>query len=349
MIKSKINKSLNVLLPTIIGVELIVLVVMMSPTSPAEIWANINNTVFYSNNWFWILLSMIFGYLGEVLRGVRWVLLIKPLGYNVKTIDCVNSVASGYMFNAGVPRSGEIARCTLLNKVSKTPITYLFGHVLMERLIDFIILGLCIIACCIYKYEEIRHTIQEIFPVTIQSILSVKFLVIILLIVILIFLVYRLRFVFLTEKKIIFFKNLYQKIKAGFYAVKKVKQKQLFFIYTFLIWLCYFSMTYVCFFCFETMSDFTVMDGIFVMTLGGIGMVMPTPSGMGSYHIAAMFALGLLSVNEFTVNIFSSSPHQDQITFAFLVHSAQTIMILVMGFLGLILLNAKKTYNAKTF
>lgn len=349
MIKSKINKSLNVLLPTIIGIELIVLVVMMSPTSPAEIWANINNTVFYSNNWFWILLSMIFGYLGEVLRGIRWVLLIKPLGYNVKTIDCVNSVASGYMFNAGVPRSGEIARCTLLNKVSKTPITYLFGHVLMERLIDFIILGLCIIACCIYKFEEIRYTIQEIFPVTIQSILSVKFLVIILLIVILIFLVYRLRFVFLTEKKIIFFKNLYQKIKAGFYAVKKVKQKQLFFIYTFLIWLCYFSMTYVCFFCFETMSDFTVMDGIFVMTLGGIGMVMPTPSGMGSYHIAAMFALGLLSVNEFTVNIFSSSPHQDQITFAFLVHSAQTIMILVMGFLGLILLNAKKTYNAKTF
>ena len=57
MIKSKINKLLNVLLPTIIGIELIVLVVMMSPTSPAEIWANINNTVFYSNNWFWIVSS----------------------------------------------------------------------------------------------------------------------------------------------------------------------------------------------------------------------------------------------------------------------------------------------------
>ena len=43
-------------------------------------------------------------------------------------------------------------------------------------------------------------------------------------------------------------------------------------------------MTYVWFFCFESMSEFTVMDGIFVMTLGGIGMVMPTPSGMGSIH-----------------------------------------------------------------
>ena len=30
------------------------------------------------------------------------------------------------------------------------------------------------------------------------------------------------------------------------------------------------------------------LDGIFVMTLGGIGMVMPTPSGMGSYHIAVL-------------------------------------------------------------
>ena len=107
-------------------------------------------------------------------------------------------------------------------------------------------------------------------------------------------------------------------------------------------------MTYVCFFCFESMSEFTVMDGIFVMTLGGIGMVMPTPSGMGSYHIAAMFALGMLSVNDFTLNIFTTPPHQDQITFAFLVHTAQTIMILFMGFLGLILLNAKNI-NPTTF
>ena len=105
-----------------------------------EIWLKIKNVVIAPNNWVWILLSMILGYLGEVFRGMRWVLLIKPLGYNVKVLDCINSVASGYMFNAGVPRSGEIARCTLLNKTTKTPISYLFGHVLMERLIDFIIL-----------------------------------------------------------------------------------------------------------------------------------------------------------------------------------------------------------------
>ena len=45
--------------------------------------------------------------------------------------------------------------------------------------------------------------------------------------------------------------------------------------------------------------------------------------------------------------IFLPPPHQDQITFAFLVHTAQTIMILFMGFLGLILLNAKKRIMQK--
>ena len=348
MIRHKINSIINMLLPTIIGLELIILVVMMSPTSPTEIWENIKNTVFQSNNWLLISLSMIFGYLGEALRGIRWVLLIKPIGYNVKTIDCVNSVASGYMFNAGVPRSGEIARCTLLNKVSKTPITYLFGHVLMERLIDFVILGLCIFACCIYKFKEIGYAINEMFPNPIQYVLNVKFILVVILFLLFIYAIYKLRHLILSKKKIILIKNLYEKTKSGFYAINKVKQKKLFFLYTLLIWFCYFAMTYVCFFCFESMSEFTVMDGIFVMTLGGIGMVMPTPSGMGSYHIAAMFALGMLSVNDFTFNIFTTPPHQDQITFAFLVHTAQTIMILFMGFLGLILLNTKKAYNAKT-
>ena len=54
MIRHKINSIINMLLPTIIGIELIILVVMMSPTSPTEIWENIKNTVFQSN---WLLIS----------------------------------------------------------------------------------------------------------------------------------------------------------------------------------------------------------------------------------------------------------------------------------------------------
>ena len=153
MKRTQTNTIINTILPAIIGLELMILVVVMSPLSVTEIWLKIKNVAVSPNNWIWILLSMILGYLGEVFRGIRWVLLLKPTGYKVQKIDCVNSVAAGYLFNAGIPRSGEIARCTLLSKVTKTPISYLFGHVLMERLIDFIILGICILSCVFYQKE----------------------------------------------------------------------------------------------------------------------------------------------------------------------------------------------------
>ena len=155
----KYNKILDIILPAIIGLELIILVI--GNNSPKSIFLELKQILLYPSNWLWIFLSMLIGYLGEALRGVRWKLLITPLGYNVKTIDLVNACAAGYMFNAGVPRSGEIARCTLLSKVSNTPISYLFGHVLIERAIDVIILILCIISCLIYKWGDVQALITN--------------------------------------------------------------------------------------------------------------------------------------------------------------------------------------------
>ena len=31
-------------------------------------------------------------------------------------------------------------------------------------------------------------------------------------------------------------------------------------------------------------SDLTLNDGLFLLVLGGIGMLFPTPGGIGSYH-----------------------------------------------------------------
>jgi len=126
-------------------------------------------------------------------------------------------------------------------------------------------------------------------------------------------------------------------IKIGVYSVFSVKQKKLFILYTFLIWLCYLLMTFVCFSCFKSMQDFNLLDGLLIMTIGGIGMVIPTPGGMGSYHGAVYIGLCTFLGQEGDVAT----------TFGFLVHSAQTIMIVLMGFIGLVFLNLKKPYNAK--
>ena len=104
----------------------------------------------------WVFLSMLFGYLAYVFRGLRWFLLIKPLGYKPKKSILIHAIAFGYLFNAVIPRSGEVVRCTALHGVTSIPVSKLFGHVLLERLIDFILLGICVLLAFILNYDEFR-------------------------------------------------------------------------------------------------------------------------------------------------------------------------------------------------
>jgi len=278
---------------------------------------------------------MLIGYIGEALRGIRWKLLIKPMNFKVKTIDLVNACAAGYMFNAGVPRSGEIARCSLINRVTKTPISYLFGHVLVERVIDFIILFFCIIVCLVYKWNIIISLILN--SNYFSWILTTNTLIVVLLILGLILFSFSLKEELLKFKSFEWIKKYLFKIKQGVYAIFSVKEKKLFALYTILIWLCYLLMTYVCFWCFQSMQNFSLLDGLLIMTIGGIGMIIPTPGGMGSYHGAVYIGLFFVLGQEASVAT----------TFGFLVHTAQTIMIIVMGFIGLIFLNLRKPYNSR--
>ena len=53
---------------------------------------------------YWVLISMLLGYLAFVFRGLRWALLIKPLGYRPRKFDLVNAIAFGYLFNSFIQK-----------------------------------------------------------------------------------------------------------------------------------------------------------------------------------------------------------------------------------------------------
>ena len=58
-----------------------------------------------------IYLSIILGALAIVLRGVRCIHKIQPLGI-IKISNSINAVAIGYLTNLAIPRAGEITRCS---------------------------------------------------------------------------------------------------------------------------------------------------------------------------------------------------------------------------------------------
>ena len=130
-------------------------------------------------------------------------------------------------------------------------------------------------------------------------------------------------------------KDFFEGIKEGFISVKKIKNKTTFWIHTALIWGLYALMTYICFFAISETNSLSFIDGIYIMVIGGIGMVVPTQGGIGSYHLATKLGLMSLGIGADSALIF-----------AFAVHTAQTLMALVFGAISLALLFISKS-NAK--
>jgi len=103
----------------------------------------------------------------------------------------------------------------------------------------------------------------------------------------------------------------------------------------------YFLMTYVCFFAIEETSHLTISDGLFLLVLGGIGMVIPTPGGIGSYHAIVMIGLSVLGVGKVYLGE-DGDPANPALLFPTIVHAAQTLVAIIMGSVGMILLFINK-------
>ena len=72
------------------------------------------------------------------------------------------------------------------------------------------------------------------------------------------------------------------------------------------------------------------------MVAGGLGMVVPTPTGIGSYHYLVIQALMAINISRETSQFF-----------AIIVHSSQALMIIVTGFFAMLFLYRRRKHNSE--
>jgi len=280
----------------------------------------------------WLIISILFGALAFVSRGLRWICLINALGYQASRKNSINSVAVGYLTNILIPRAGEISRCTSLQQVEKIPFDKLFGTIILERVIDFAILIAFIITAFLYKFNQINEFFNEVFGESSENIFTNPILLFLIVSVLIIFVLRK------YIKKLSFYEkivNVLIGLKDGFSSLKKIKNKTPFILHTIFIWAMYVLMTYVCFFAINETKDLNFLDGIYITVIGGLGMVVPSQGGIGSYHLAVK--LGLVGIG---IGV------QSALLFAFAVHTAQTLMAIVFGIISsLLLLSHKKNID----
>jgi hypothetical protein len=289
----------------------------------------------------YIILSMIFGAWAYVNRGLRWIVLIDALGYKTSKINSVSAVSVGYFTNLFIPRAGEISRCTSLKKSDNIPVDKLFGTILIERVIDFAALVIFVLLAAFLKSNEVIRSINEYQNLgSVESSNSKS--------IILLFIILLGTTIYLLKNRI---KRLpfYQKVsnfisglKEGFKSIKQMKNKTLFWFHTLSIWIMYFLMTYICFQAIPETSHLGISDGLFLLVLGGIGMVIPAPGGIGSYHLMLMIGLVALQVPEGTLSVTPYNEYNPAMLFPFIVHTAQTFVAIIMGSLGLLFLFVSK-------
>jgi uncharacterized membrane protein YbhN (UPF0104 family) len=122
----------------------------------------------------------------------------------------------------------------------------------------------------------------------------------------------------------------------GLKSLSQMKKPGLFIFYSLAIWVLYFLMLYVCFFCFAETSALSPGAGLSSLVLGSVG-IMVTPGGIGLYPAIIQETLSLYGILRPT-----------GMALGWIAWTAQTGMILLVGGISLILLSFNKQTNGKS-
>lgn len=290
-------------------------------------------SAFSQANFGWISLSVALGIWAYWLRSERWKLLLEPINSNVSSKNSFIAICMNYFWNLIIPRSGELARCTSLYSTTKTPVDQSFGTVITERAIDILCFGFVFLLALFFNFDLVSNLLEKIqlkskikdFPV--WGIFIAGFLIIFI-------------FLFIPKIKNFSFYSKFQKILQGIFvglkSIQKIRNKKAFLLYTLLIWVAYFFMTYVVVFSLPATQGINLSQGFYILFVGSIGMMIPASGGIGAYHAA--MRLGFISLG------FSA---ETGLSFGFLVHTPHTFISLFLGLFAFFLnLKNQKFFKA---
>jgi uncharacterized membrane protein YbhN (UPF0104 family) len=249
---------------------------------------------FASLNYFWVLASIFIFMISNVSRAIRWKMLMKPLGRNVRLINSFMAVMVGYMANSVVPRAGELVRCGFLSRYERLPVNKVLGTVAMSRSLDVVCLAIAMGLMLVLEGDVVWGFIEEkaFAGKSEGGMLSNPWVLGFLGLMAaggIFFLVFRKRLL-----NIPIIAKLWG-IALGFWeglkTIGQLDRPFLFVFHTVTIWVMYYLMHYVVFFAFEPVAHLPPVVGLTVFVFGSLGIVIPAPGGIGAFQYLVTNAL----------------------------------------------------------
>ena len=319
--KSILRTFVKVVLP--LGFGFLLLWWLFREMDLKEIWNVIRHGVRYDI----ILFSLLFGLFANIVRGLRWGLLIETLGVRFKRSNAINAVLGNYAVNLVLPRVGEVWRCGIVAKYDKISFSKLLGTLLIDRVSDTIMVGTITLFIFIFNIDFFisffakNPALLEGFHAMLNSIWIYALAIGLVILVWFVF-KYMSRFTLVRKAK-----ELLLNVWAGMKSIWLMDRKWLFLVQTLLIWSGYFCYFYITFYAFDFTRELGIGVGLIAFTMSSIGVAVPVQGGIGPWHFMVIATLVCFGVNE-----------NDAAAFALVVHTVQTVWTGLCGLAGIVAL-----------
>ena len=313
------KKNLRILIPIILGVFfLYITFVITSQEERLLIFDYIKSAKIE-----YLLLAMFLGASSDIVRGLRWQLLSKAIGYNSGRINSIASVFMCYTSNMAIPRSGEVIRATVLSEYNKIPIGKAFGTIAAERVIDMSISITILFLVWALQYEII---LESFFEDNFLNFIDDNFWLIFSSINIVIVTV------FILILKVESIKRFFKSVLEGFLSLTKLEGRLLTFVFlSLLIWMCYILAFFVIKF---SVTELNAIENslIFPAFVVGVFSISLSNHGLGVYPLAIALFLSNFGINT-----------EIGLSYGWLAWSCQAIITLIFGGLSFFVLPLLKT------
>ena len=294
-------------------------------------WTEFGQVLANKVKWNWMLFSLLFGILPQIIRALRWKQALQPLGEKPRTRTAIDSIFLSYASSLIIPRIGEVTRCGTLKNYDSTSFTKSIGTVVTERIVDsltmLLLTGITFL-CQLPLFFKFLNTTGTTLDGFLARFTTTGYVVTGLCVIGLVLLAALLFWRFKAFSK---GKDVLMSVWSGILSLKGVKNIPLYIFYSFAIWICYFLHFYLAFFCFDFTAAFSPMAAFFIFCIGSFAVLVPTPNGAGPWHFAVKTMLVLYGVRE-----------ADAVMFALVVHTVQTALVVFLGVYAWIDLNFLK-------
>ncbi len=269
--------------------------------------------------------------LSHVIRAWRWQLLLDTLHAQprVSFTTAFGGTMIGLMVNYALPRVGEIARAAHVSTRSDLRIGATIGTVIAERALDVTILIIGLGASLLYLLER-TDAVRDAFVVPIATRLADVTLLPVIVVAVSIAAIVMLCVA--AVRRIAILRSLLRKawlsLRDGLASAARTHRKPALAISSVLMFLLYGVMAFIPLVMFNIAGPFELsyVDGLTIMFIGVLGVAVPSPGGIGSFHYITRVTL---------VSLFGV-PASLAVTYAVFLHGAQLVLYTVVGFIVMI-------------